>query len=224
MFHVKQFEQFYHDLIEKNKVMNLTTIEDEKMFHVKHLEDSLALNQAVPDLGETPYTMIDIGTGAGFPGMPLAIEYENLKVTMFDSLGKRIDFINEEIKNLGLKNAEAIHARAEDLAHDDLYREKFDIAVSRAVANLSTLSEYAIPFIHKGGHFYAYKSGDISEEVEKAEKAIDILGGKIENIVRFELSEGMGERTIIDIKKVRETPKKFPRKAGTPSRKPIGES
>lgn len=214
-------EAFYRDVVERNKEFNLTSITDEKEFHVKHFEDSLSLEKACEDVSRETFTVIDVGTGAGFPGMPLAIKYPNLKITMMDSLRKRIDFINEEIEKLGLENCRAIHARAEDLARDPGYREKFDMGVSRAVANLSTLSEYVLPFIHIGGHFYAYKAGGCKDECQGAERALAKLGGSLINTTFFELSDGMGERAILDIKKLSTTPDTYPRKAGTPSKKPL---
>ena len=231
MFHVKhqdnemdkreKLEQFKKDVLEKNKEFNLTSITDDQEFEIKHFEDSLSLIRILPDLDEKKYRVIDIGTGAGFPGIPLAIMYPNLEITLMDSLQKRINFINEEISRLGITNAHAIHARAEDLARNGDFREKYDISVSRAVANLSTLMEYTTPFIHKGGGFVAYKSGDIDKEIENARRALKLLRCRIERKVEFQLNADKGERTLLLIRKDGDTPAKYPRKAGTPSRQPL---
>ena len=217
----KTFYVFYKDLIEKNKVMNLTSITEEKDVILKHFTDSIALILAVPDLKEKRYKVLDLGTGAGFPGIPLAITYPVMELTLADSLNKRILFIKEETEKLGLKNVNAIHGRAEDLARNLEYREQFDLCVSRAVANLSTLSEYCIPFIHISGFFIPYKSGIVEEEVQMSAKAMQIFKSKIEDIVHYSLPENAGERTLLLIRKEGPTPKKYPRKAGLPSKEPI---
>ena len=183
----------------------------------KHFLDSISLIRAV-DLSQELKVM-DMGTGAGFPGIPLKIAFPNLKVTLADSLNKRVNFLQEVIDALGLENIEAIHGRAEDLARDKNYRQAYDLSVSRAVANLSTLTEYCLPFVKIGGQFISYKSGDCEEEVENSKKAVFILGGKIKEVIKFELGES--GRSFIVIDKVNGTPKEYPRKAGTPSKKPI---
>ena len=165
--------------------------------------------------------MIDVGTGAGFPGIPLKIVNSDLKVTLLDSLNKRIRFLGEVSEALKLQDVTMIHGRAEDFAHQAAYREKYDLCVSRAVANLSTLSEYCLPFVKVGGSFAAYKSGDYTEELEKAKKAIYLLGGEIKDIHSFSLPGTEIERSIIVIKKRKETGKKYPRKAGMPSKEPL---
>ena len=215
------FYVFYKDLIEKNKIMNLTSITEEKDVILKHFADSVALALAVPNLSGQKMKVIDLGTGAGFPGIPLAITYPEMELTLADSLNKRILFIKEEAKILGLKNINAVHGRAEDLARNPEFREKFDICVSRAVANLSTLAEYCIPFIHIDGFFIPYKSGNVEEEIGKSEKALQILKGTIERICHYSLPEDAGERTLVFIRKDGKTPKKYPRKAGLPSKEPI---
>ncbi len=220
---IEQFYQFYLDLTEKNKVMNLTAITDMKSIVVKHFSDSLALIKAVPDLMEKEYRLIDIGTGAGFPGVPLAICYPQHQLTVMDSLNKRIRFIQEEIERLGLHNIHAVHARAEELARDRMHRETYDLCVSRAVANLSTLAEYCLPFIHKDGRFIPYKSGQVDAERRKARKALQILGGKEEMLIRFSLPDAEGERCLLIIKKVASTPGRYPRRAGMPSKEPLSE-
>ena len=217
----RSFYIFYQDLVEKNKVMNLTSITDEKDVILKHFADSIALILAVPDLKEKKYKTLDLGTGAGFPGIPLAITYPEMELTLADSLNKRILFIKEETEKLGLKNVKAVHARAEDLAKDQAYREQYDLCVSRAVANLSTLSEYCIPFIHIKGFFIPYKSGNVDDEIKVSSKAMQILKSKLENKILYSLPEDAGERTLLMIRKVDSTPKKYPRKAGLPSKEPI---
>lgn len=216
-----KLSQFYTDLIEMNRVMNLTAIVDEEEAARKHFADSLALYRAVPDIGEKSYKIIDIGTGAGFPGIPLAIAYTNCKLVLTDSLAKRLKFIDAEIEKLGIENVTTVHARAEDLAHNLSYRESFDIVVSRAVANLSTLSEYSLPFVHKDGYFIPYKSGNIEAELDNAKRAIKLLGGKTCEVIGFSLGGEEDARTLIKIKKVEGTPKRYPRKAGTPAKEPL---
>ena len=220
---IEAFFRFYEDLVEKNKVMNLTAITEMQEVITKHFADSLSLVRAVPDLGSVKRRIMDLGTGAGFPGIPLAIAFPNLDLVLADSLNKRILFIEEECGKLGLRNVTAIHGRAEDLARKQEYREQFDLCVSRAVANLSTLSEYCIPFVKEGGFFIPYKSGEIRQEADNARTALKLLGGTFEEEIRFSLPEEEGERTLLKIRKTGLTPKKFPRKAGLPSKEPLSE-
>ncbi len=173
-------------------------------------------------LPQLKFTMIDVGTGAGFPGIPLAILFPEAKFTLMDSLNKRIKFLNEVILQLGLTNVETVHSRAEDLARNPKYREKYDYAVSRAVANLSTLSEYCLPFVKPTGNFVSYKSERLSEELVAAEKAISILGGTVKDQIDFRLPESDIYRNLLIIEKVKSTSKKYPRKAGLPSKEPLG--
>lgn len=209
---------FYKLLVEWNEKMNLTAITEYNDVVIKHFMDSIAINQAF-DISEDS-SVIDVGTGAGFPGIPLNIVYP-AKYTLLDSLNKRINFLNEVISQCDLKNINTIHSRAEDGAHNKDLREKFDIAVSRAVANLSTLTEYCLPYVKVGGRFISYKSGNIDEELEQSKKAISILGGEIEKVVPVTLPNTDIERTFVIIKKVKQTGSKYPRKAGLPSKEPL---
>ena len=175
---LQQFKTYYEMLIEKNKVMNLTAITEYEDVINKHFVDSIMLGTIYDLSGNRK--LIDVGTGAGFPGIPLKIAYPELKVTLLDSLNKRVGFLNEVIEALELEEIEAIHARAEDGGRNKLYRDQYDVCVSRAVANLSTLAEYCMPFVKKGGYFISYKSNQIEEEIDQAKKAIKVLGGKLE--------------------------------------------
>lgn len=218
------FEKYYELLIEKNKVMNLTAITDKEDVIVKHFIDSIALIPYLLDKGiniNNKLKIIDIGTGAGFPGLPLKIMLPDVKFTLLDSLNKRVSFLNEVIDELKLKDIEALHGRAEDYASDNKYREKYDICVSRAVANLSTLSEYCIPFVKEDGFFISYKAGESEEEINNSKNAIKILGGKINKVEEFVLPGTDASRVFVFIRKQELTDKKYPRKAGVPAKKPL---
>ena len=217
----EQFLLYYNMLIEWNSFMNLTAITDFDEVLKKHFTDSVSLIRAIPDLGEKKYRMIDIGTGAGFPGIPLKIVFSNISVVLLDSLNKRVNFLKEVISKLQLTDITAVHGRAEDFAQNKEYRESFDLCVSRAVANLATLSEYCLPFVKKNGRFISYKSEKVSEEFEISGKAISVLGGEYENQVTFELPDSDIYRNLFVIKKKSATPGKYPRKAGLPSKEPI---
>jgi len=216
---IEQFITYYEMLVEWNEVMNLTAITEYEEVMKKHFIDSISLIKAY-DVSKS-VSVIDVGTGAGFPGLALKIAYPNLKVTLLDSLNKRINFLNAVIDQLELSGVEAIHGRAEDFAKQGKLREKYDLCVSRAVANLSTLSEYCLPFVKVGGQFISYKSEKIVKEKTAAENAIKILGGVISNQVEFQLPDSDIYRNLFVIKKEKQTPKKYPRKAGLPGKEPL---
>lgn len=217
---IEQLDKYYDLLVEWNSFMNLTGITDYEEVMLKHYLDSLVLK--LPINGENKHIkLIDVGTGAGFPGLPLKIAYPEAEVVLFDSLNKRIKFLDEVINTLGLKNVTTIHGRAEDGGRNPKLREQFDVSVSRAVADLAVLSEYNLPFVKVGGYFVAYKSKDVDAEVEKSRKAISILGGEVEKIDKFTLPETDIERALVYIKKIKNTGKKYPRKAGIPGKEPL---
>ena len=215
----EQFDQYYDILVEWNKVMNLTGITEYEEVNEKHFLDSLSIVKSC-DMTKVS-SLIDVGTGAGFPGIPLKIVFPEIKVVLLDSLNKRIRFLNEVIAKLGLNGIETIHGRAEDFAKKADYREKFDFCVSRAVANLATLSEYCLPYVKVGGYFVPYKSEEVDEEVEQARNAAKIPGGTIEEVYKFKLQGTEIGRSFIKIKKIKSTAKRYPRKAGLPTKEPL---
>jgi len=215
----KHFELYYEMLAEWNKVMNLTAITEYDEVVIKHFADSLSIVK-VYDMKQN-LRVLDMGTGAGFPGIPLKIVFPQLEIVLLDSLNKRIKFLNEVIQRLELSGIAAIHGRAEDYARQREYREAFDLCVSRAVANLATLSEFCIPYIRVGGMFIAYKSGEVDKEVDNSRKIVDILGGSVEKVIKYNLLDTEIERSFVKIGKVDKTASKYPRKAGLPAKKPI---
>lgn len=213
-----QLIAYYEKIVETNKVMNLTAITEYEEVVTKHFIDSLSILR-VYDLNK-PISLIDVGTGAGFPGIPLKIVFPQLKITLMDSLNKRVKFLNQIIDDLKLKDITAIHGRAEELGRNSLYREKYDLCVSRAVANLSTLCEYCIPFVKVGGTFISYKGSNIKEELLSAKRAIKLLGAKIKECDEFILDETIG-RSFIIIEKTVKLSDKYPRSAGKPAKEPL---
>ena len=214
-FQIEQFEKYFSMLIQTNKVMNLTAITEEDDVAVKHFLDSALPEKFFPQNA----TVIDIGSGAGFPALPLKIVRPDLKITMVDSLNKRIGFLNDVIEKLNIEGANAVHSRAEDFAKDN--REKFDAAVARAVAPLNTLVEYLLPFVKVGGVCIIYKSSKLAEELKNSQKAIEILGSKVEKIEKYYIEEKELEREILILKKIKNTPPKYPRDKNKPKLNPI---
>ena len=215
---IDAFETYFDLLISWNDKINLTAITDENGVLYKHFLDSLSLMKYTDLAG---MKILDVGTGAGFPGIPLAIMNPDAEFVLLDSLNKRITYLNEVINSLGLTNVKCFHGRAEDFAYKKDFRESFDIVVSRAVANLSTLSEYCIPFVKKGGKFISYKSEKSDEEIKSALKAISILGGKKSEIFNYDLNYDDTVHRLVIVDKVKKTGRHYPRKAGTPSKSPL---
>lgn len=217
----EQFLKYYELLVEWNGFMNLTAITEFDDVMKKHFADSLSLVKAYSEIRTEKLKVIDIGTGAGFPGIPLKIVFPQIELTLLDSLQKRLKFLQEVIDQLGLGEVELIHGRAEDFCKPSMKREQYDLCVSRAVANLATLSELCLPYVKVGGKFIPYKSEKAEEEVKAAKKAIGLLGGEVKDQIEFELPESNIGRTLVVIEKKNATPKKFPRKVGMPAKEPI---
>lgn len=217
---VEQFIQYKSLLQEWNEKMNLTAITEDIEVITKHFLDCITINKAI-DMSKQK-TVIDIGTGAGFPGLVIKIAFPHLKVTLVDSLKKRLTFLEEVISQIGLKEVICVHSRAEDLGKNKSYREGFDICASRAVANLAVLSEYTLPFVKINGYLIALKGQKIEEEIEQGEKAVAILGGELETVVDATVPFTDLQHKIAKIKKVRQTAAKYPRKAGEPTKSPLG--
>ena len=222
-----QLRVYYENLVDWNSRMNLTAITEEREVYTRHFLDSYTLFNGVSrETFQKGNRLIDVGTGAGFPGIPLAIVMPEVSITLLDSLEKRVLFLEDTIQKLGLNNVTCVHARAEDLARDNNHREKYDCVVSRAVSNLSTLAEYCVPFLRTGGTFAAYKSEKVKEGNELADgtRAAALLGAKLSAQREFTLPNTDYYRILLIFRKTKETPRKYPRKAGTPSRKPLGQS
>lgn len=215
---IEQFNRYYELLISWNEKINLTAITELNDVIIKHFLDSVSIVK-INDLNSIT-SLIDIGTGAGFPGIPIKILFPNIKVVLLDSLNKRVDFLNLVINDLGLDNISAIHGRAEDFARMDEYREQFDLCVSRAVANISTLSELCIPFIKLNGSFISYKSNKIDEELDNCKRTFELLNSFVKNTEKFSFFDN--ERVFLEIVRKGNLDKKYPRRAGIPAKKPLG--
>nr|WP_200760979.1 16S rRNA (guanine(527)-N(7))-methyltransferase RsmG [Effusibacillus dendaii] len=214
-----RFARYYELLVEWNERINLTAITEQSAVYWKHFYDSVTL-LTVPEFDRSA-DLLDVGAGAGFPSVPLQILCPDLKVTVLDSLQKRISFLQELFKELHLPNFSAVHGRAEDYGRDPKWRESFHQVTARALARLPVLLEFCLPFVKTGGYFFAMKGPDGEAELQESAKALETLGGKLHSIRTFDISQIEGKRTIIAIKKIRPTPKAYPRKAGTPAKKPI---
>lgn len=212
-----KFYKYMKLLLEWNEKINLTAITEENEVIIKHFIDSLTIYKYLNEAK----SIIDVGTGAGFPGIPIKILNKEIDITLMDSLNKRINFLNEVVKNLNLERISCIHSRAEELGRDKKFREKYDVAVSRAVANMSTLVEYLLPFVKVGGMCICMKGSSIDEELKESEKAIKMIGGKVEKVEKIILPNSDYERNIVIIRKINNTNSKFPRKAGIPKKEPI---
>ena len=212
------FETYYRELAAWNERMNLTAITERYQVIVKHFLDSLSVALAFRQ--GAPKSLIDVATGAGFPGLPLKIVYPATRVTLVEATGKKVKFLDHAIAQLNLQDTTPIHARAEDLAHDPNHREKYDVAVARAVAGMATLVEYTLPFVHVGGVFIAQKGVDIDEEMRNATRAVKILGGRVRSIIPVQLPE-LGQRHLVVVEKISKTPPQYPRRAGLPKQEPL---
>ncbi|WP_129045547.1 16S rRNA (guanine(527)-N(7))-methyltransferase RsmG [Companilactobacillus metriopterae] len=217
---LEQFEIYFKELVETNKVMNLTSITEKDQVYLKHFYDSIILGIVSPDILSGSMTLCDVGSGAGFPSIPLKIINPQLKITIIDSLNKRIKFLDNLVNKLGLEDVNLVHARAEEFGKSDA-RESFDIVTARAVAALNILAEFCLPLTKVGGKFVALKAEKASQEIEEGKYAVDELGGEISNQIEIALPNNEGIRNILFIDKIKETPAKYPRKPGTPVKKPL---
>lgn len=218
---INQFNQYFTSLIAANQKVNLTRITEEDDVYLKHFFDSLTPLFTFSEVFKPGDMVCDVGAGAGFPSIPLKILQPELKVTIVDSLGKRLTFLQDLIEKLQLQDVTLVHGRAEDVGQNKLYREQFDIVTARAVANMAVLSEYCLPLVKKSGYFVALKGPKAEKELQDGQKAISLLGGKVIQTEELQLPTSSEERTLILVQKVKATPKKYPRQAGTPHRKPI---
>lgn len=218
---INQFNQYFTNLVAANQKVNLTRITEEDDVYLKHFFDSLTPLFAFSDVFKSGCTVCDVGAGAGFPSIPLKILRPEMKVTIVDSLGKRLTFLQNLIEKLCLQNVTLVHGRAEDVGQNKLYREQFDVVTARAVANMAVLSEYCLPLVKKGGYLVALKGPKAEKELQDSQKAIKLLGGALCETRELQLPNSDEERTLILVQKVKTTPKKYPRQAGTPHRKPI---
>ncbi|KRN00043.1 glucose inhibited division protein b [Lactobacillus taiwanensis DSM 21401] len=216
-----QFATYYNKLIEFNKKVNLTRITDEDEVYLKHFFDSITPLLEFPDLFKGEKTLCDVGAGAGFPSLPIKILCPNLRITIVDSLGKRLKFLDELVNDLDLDEVTLVHSRAEDAGQNKNLREKFDLVTGRAVARMSVLSEYCLPLTKVNGDLVALKGPKAQDELAEAKHAIEVLGGEVEDVKELTLPDSDDERTLIIVKKVKTTPKKYPRQAGTPNKKPL---
>ncbi len=216
---LEQFEIYYELLVDWNQRVNLTAITDREQVFYKHFFDSLSLSFCVSL--ENEVKLADIGSGAGFPGVPLAIAFPNIKVTIVDSLQKRITFLEHLIERLNLKHVQCIHGRAEEIGRNENYREQFNLVTARAVARLQVLNEYCLPFVKVGGLFAAMKAVDVKKEIVEASRSLQLLGGKMERTYQFQLPFEQARREIVVVKKIKPTPKKYPRKPGMPAKQPL---
>ena len=214
---IGKFYDYMNLLIEWNEKINLTAITEPKEIIIKHFVDSLTISKNI----KAGAQVIDVGTGAGFPGIPLKIYRDDIEIVLLDSLNKRINFLNDVIEKISLTKISTVHGRAEELGHNKKYREKFDVSTSRAVANMATLSEYLIPFVKINGIVIMMKGSEVKQEIEESKKAINILGGSVTNTEEFNLPNTEIKRNIILIKKEKQTIKKYPRKSGTPAKEPL---
>lgn len=219
---LEQFETYYHELVDWNKKMNLTAITDYEEVQIKHFLDSLTIIAATgPGNLARPLHVIDIGTGAGLPGIPLKIACTHIRLVLLEATAKKTKFLGHLIKQLGLKDVEIVAGRAEDIAHDARYREKFDLVLARAVASLPVLVELALPFCAVGGYFVAQKKGEIQEEIEQSDKGIALMGGCLREIKKVEMEELSDDRVLVIIDKIKSTPPVYPRHPGIPAKKPL---